>query len=99
MPNLETLELQLLEAIIPAGSAGRSFDLPQLFSELAIGNKSLRDSPRPSAYEEMIAALIDLVLERCIMVRHYVGGETRRREAAETPTLGITRARSSNVCG
>ena len=87
MSNLERLELQLLEAIIPAGSEGRSFTLTQLFEELAIANKSLLETPRPSTYDEIIAALIDLRQRECISIRHYDGGEPRRREGGETPVL------------
>ena len=87
MSTLETLELQILNAVIPAGEQGRSFDLPQLKSELGLRDKSFRETPSPAAEEEMIAALVDLCQMNCIMIRHHVDGGTRRREGSETLVL------------
>jgi hypothetical protein len=87
MSDFDALELRLLEMIIPAGSEGRHFDLPQLYGELTRGNSHLGKMARNLANDEIIAALIDLLGQQCIRIRHYVDGESRRREGSETTEL------------
>jgi TIR domain len=84
MTDFDALELQLLEIIIPAGSEGRNFGMPDLYNEVVRGNSGVKKIAMNLAIEKIVAALVDLVAERCIRIRHYVGKESWRREGSET---------------
>src|ERR1039457_3103384 len=84
MSDLEAVELQLLEIVIPAGSEGRNYGLPNLYNELARGNSHLSKIAMNLAYELIIAALIDLLEQDCVRIRHYIGSESLRRQGSES---------------
>jgi hypothetical protein len=87
MGNLDAIELQILEMLIPVGNAGRNFGLPNLHQDLAANNRRLAKLSLNEADEQIISALVDLVERNCIYIRHYIDNVPRRREGSETPEL------------